>query len=183
MPESLNYTLRPITAADEPFLWELLYQAIYIPEGTPPLPREIINEPEIARYVLQWGQPDDIGVLAIDEISQQAIGAVWLRLLKNKNKGYGYIDDATPELSIAVMPEHRGKGVGTQPMSRILSIAGNKYEAISLSVSEGNPAMRLYGRLGFEIDGKAGTSVRMKKELKAGSPLENRTAGEPGDHR
>jgi ribosomal protein S18 acetylase RimI-like enzyme len=169
MTESLNYTLRPITAADEPFLWEMLYQAIYIPEGTPPLPREIINEPEIARYVRDWGQPDDIGVLAIDEISPQAIGAVWLRLLKNKNKGYGYINDATPELSIAVLHEHRGKGVGTQLMSRILSIAGNKYEAISLSVSEENPAMRLYSRLGFEIDGKDGTSVRMKKSLKAGS--------------
>ena len=147
----------------------MLYLAIYVPEGTPPPPREILTAPEIARYVRDWGQPDDIGFMAIDEISQQPLGAAWLRLLKKENGGYGYIDDATPELSIAVQPEARGKGVGTQLMSRLLEEAGNRYETISLSVSEENPAMRLYSRLGFEIDGKDRTSIRMKKELKAGS--------------
>ena len=97
-------------------------------------------------------------------------------MLEKENRGYGYIDDATPELSIAVRPAHRGKGVGTQLMSRLLKEAGSRYEAISLSVSEENPAMRLYCRLGFEIDGKEGTSVTMKKELKAGARRQkNRT--------
>jgi len=166
MTESHNFTLRPIDTADEPFLWEMLYLAIYIPEGALPPPKEIVQTPQLARYVRGWGKPGDMGFLAIDEISQQALGAVWLRLLKDENKGYGYIDDATPELSIAVLPDYRGNGVGTQLMTRLLEEAGNKYEAISLSVSEENPAMRLYRRLGFEIDSKDGTSVRMKKELK-----------------
>ena len=165
MTESLSYTLRPITSADEGFLWEMLYQAIYVPEGTLPPPREVINTPELARYVRGWGQADDLGFLAIHET--QPIGAIWLRLLKETNKGYGYIDDVTPELSIAVLPPHRGKGVGTRLMRQLLLAAGNKYEAISLSVSEENPAMRLYRRLGFKIAGADGTSVKMKKDLKA----------------
>ena len=79
------------------------------------------------------------------------------------------IDDATPELSIDVLAEYRGKGIGTELMSRVLHIAGNKYKAVSLNVSEENPAMRLYKRLGFEIHHNDGTSVIMKKESKAKS--------------
>ena len=180
MTESHDYTLRPIAAADEPFLGEMLYLAIYIPEGTPPPSRGILQTPELARYVRDWGKPGDIGFMAIDEITQQPLGAVWLRLLKKENSGYGYIDDETPELSIAVLPEHRGLGVGTKLMNCMLVMARNRYDAISLSVSEENPAMRLYSRLGFEIDGKEGTSVRMKKELKAGSHREKPNRRETG---
>ncbi|MEM1252982.1 MAG: hypothetical protein AAGI69_11160 [Cyanobacteria bacterium P01_H01_bin.21] len=36
-------TIRPLTTEDESFLWEMLYQAIYIPEGQSALPREAVR--------------------------------------------------------------------------------------------------------------------------------------------
>ncbi len=96
---------------DEPFLWEMLYQALYIPKGQSAPPRDVVSLPE-ACYVRGWGREGDCG-LASDAITKQPIGAVWLRLLVGNRKGYGYVDDGTPELSIAVYPEYRGQGVGT----------------------------------------------------------------------
>ena len=47
----LEIRLVPIKDSDEPFLWEMLYQALYVPEGQPPFPRDILREPDIACYV------------------------------------------------------------------------------------------------------------------------------------
>lgn len=44
---TMNCIIRPLELEDEPFLWEMLYQAIYVPEGQTPLPREIIQIPEV----------------------------------------------------------------------------------------------------------------------------------------
>src|SRR5262245_34474778 len=110
MPESAIRVLSPITLEDQHLLWLMLYQAIYVPPGeTPPAP-EIVKLPELARYVSDWGKPNDLGLKAMESSTHQPIGAVWLRLLRGANRGYGYIDDETPELSIAVLAEHRGKG-------------------------------------------------------------------------
>ena len=46
----MNITFRPLTPADEPFLWEMLYQALYVPPGGTPFPREVLQEPDIACY-------------------------------------------------------------------------------------------------------------------------------------
>ncbi len=141
----------------------MLYQALYVPEGQLALPHEAIHLPELARYVQGWGQPGDCGFLASDETTGQPVGAVWLRLLKNENKGYGYVDDDTPELSIAVLPEYRGQGIGTDLLNCLVA-SGYKHSSISLSVSEGNPAFRLYERFGFEVVSKNAGSLTMKRD-------------------
>ncbi len=164
MTLSLNYGIRPITLADEPFLWEMLYRAIYVPEGTSPPSRDIAHHPEMRRYVQHWGQPHDIGIVAIDRKSAQPIGAAWLRLLTGENKGYGYVDETTPELTIAVVPAYRSLGVGTSLLSHLLTTAQAHYPAVSLSVSADNPALRLYQRLGFDIVGRCGTSLTMRRK-------------------
>lgn len=92
-PLESGYFIRPCVSADESFLWEMLYQALYVPEGKPPFPREIINQPEISRYVENWGQSDDLGFVAVTQIAQQRIGAAWIRVLKGENHGYGYLED------------------------------------------------------------------------------------------
>ncbi|MCH4565406.1 GNAT family N-acetyltransferase [Halomonas sp. EGI 63088] len=164
MTLSLNYGMRAITLADEPFLWEMLYQAIYVPQGTPAPSRDILHQPEICRYVQNWGQPYDRGILAIDHKSTQPIGAAWLRLLRDENKGYGYVDEMTPELTMAVVPAYRGRGIGTILLSHLLLTAQAHYPAASLSVSLDNPALRLYQRMGFEVVGTCGTSITMRRK-------------------
>jgi beta-phosphoglucomutase-like phosphatase (HAD superfamily)/ribosomal protein S18 acetylase RimI-like enzyme len=141
----------------------MLYEAIYLPPETPRPPREIVNHPDLAKYVSDWGQSDDAGVLALDPITQQPIGAAWFRLFTEANRGYGYVDDSTPELTIAVLPEYRGKGIGSQLLARLLEIAQTRYAAISLSVVPENPALRLYQHTGFKEVGRYGTSLTMLK--------------------
>ncbi|MGB6299818.1 MAG: GNAT family N-acetyltransferase [Rivularia sp. (in: cyanobacteria)] len=158
------YIIRPLEVSDESFLWEMLYQAIYVPTGCIPLPKEIIYQPQLAKYIQDW-KTNDIGSIAILESNQTPIGATWIRLFNINNPGYGYINDQTPELSIAVLPEYRNQGIGTKLISNLLEIIKDIYPAISLSVSSENPALRLYQRLGFEIVSKVDNSLTMKKRL------------------
>jgi ribosomal protein S18 acetylase RimI-like enzyme len=157
----LSGLIRPVVLADEPFLWKMLYQAIYVPVGITPPSRDILSHPEIRRYLQDWGQPHDTGFIAVDQESAQPIGAAWLRLLTGNNKGYGYMDETTPELTIAVVPVYRGKGVGTNLLTHLLAQAQDRYPALCLSVSPDNPAMRLYQRSGFEVVKMSGTSLTM----------------------
>jgi ribosomal protein S18 acetylase RimI-like enzyme len=161
----MNYIIRSLAPEDEPFLWEILYQALYIPEGESALPREVIYLPELVRYVQNWGCKGDCGFLASDTATSQPVGAVWLRLLVGQNKGYGYVDDDTSELSIAVFPEHRGQGIGTQLLTQLFaSVCGQS--SVSLSVSANNPAVRLYKRFGFEVVSRSAESLLMKRDYK-----------------
>ena len=68
---------------------------------------------------------------------------------------------------MAIFPEHRGQGIGTALLTRLVEAATYTYEQISLSVAAENPALRLYERLGFEVVAKVGTSLTMRKRLKA----------------
>ena len=110
----------------------------------------------------------DIGFVAVDEGSNDPVGAAWLRLLVGDEKGFGYVDEATPELGIAVLPGHRGRGVGAALLRRLLEASSVVYEAVCLSVSLDNPALRWYERVGFRRVGVCGTSVTMVKSLRAG---------------
>ena len=164
---SYKCLIQTMIRSDEPFLWEMLYQAIYVPPNALAPPRQIVRSSELARYVQGWGQAGDYGLKALRPDDLQPIGAVWLRLLTGENRGYGYVDDLTPELSIAVVSECRGKGVGTLLLTELFEYVRGRYKAVSLSVSEDNPALRLYERLGFEIVDQEGTSIKMKKDLAA----------------
>jgi ribosomal-protein-alanine N-acetyltransferase len=165
VPLSQSVILRPLTSIDEPFLWDILYYAIYIEAGDPMPSPNIIYDPEISKYVANWGQHGDSGVVVID--CDKPVGAAWLRLFSASDKGYGYVADDVPELSIAMLPDYRGKGVGTLVLSTLIdSVHSTKnYSAISLSVSPNNPAMRLYERLGFKTVGMSGTSLVMRLDL------------------
>ncbi len=155
---------------DEPFLWEMLYQALYVPEESPALSRDLIQLPEIARYVEAWGRfpswealpTGDRGCLATDSQTEQSVGAVWVRLWAGDDRGYGYVDGETPELAIAVLPDYRNQGIGTALLNQFLKSIP-KSLSISLSVAECNPAWRLYDRFGFAIVRRDESSMLMKR--------------------
>ena len=88
------------------------------------------------------------------------------------NAGYGYVDDDTPELSIAVLPQHRGRGIGTQLLTDLLREAEKRYKAVSLSVSSDNPALRMYERAGFKVVTKEEASLTMIKECEGNAARE-----------
>lgn len=160
--------IRPLTPADQAVLWDMLYHALFVPAGAPPFPSKIVQQPEIARYAAGWGREHDAGFAAVDEISRQTTGAAWFRLLTGAHQGYGYVDDQTPELSIAVKPAWRGQGIGTALLAHLLWAVQPHYQAIALSVTHDNPAIRLYTRLGFEVVNARGDSLTMLRRLASG---------------
>ncbi|MGH9880993.1 MAG: GNAT family N-acetyltransferase [Pyrinomonadaceae bacterium] len=162
-----SYFIRRLTPLDQLFLWEMLYQSLYVPEGGRPFPRAAVHKPELAKYVERWGRAGDLGLVATDSSSIEPIGAAWLRLLTGDASGYGYVDDETPELGIAVLPEHRGRGIGSDLLRHLIESAKAIYPSICLSVSLDNPALRLYERMGFERVGVRGSSVTMIRRLRA----------------
>jgi GNAT superfamily N-acetyltransferase len=95
----------------------------------------------------------------------EPIGGAWLRLWDPNDPGYGYCDAATPELSIAVLPQHRGKGVGTRLLERLLDVASAYHRDVSLSVSIDNPARRLYQRMGFVVVQQCEHSLIMRRAI------------------
>jgi len=59
-------------------------------------------------------------------------------------------EDAILVIDIALLPEHRGGGLGKQLLNDILSEAGAQGKPVQIYVERENPAMRLYTRLGFQ---------------------------------
>ena len=47
----MDYSIRELRQNESKVLNAFLYEAIFIPEGTPVLPKEIINQPELQVYV------------------------------------------------------------------------------------------------------------------------------------
>ena len=158
--------IRSATPGDEPFLWTALYHAVHVPFGAAPPPPEIVRRPDLACYVSGWMRPGDLGVVA--ELDGVAVGAAWLRRWSADDRGYGFVDDATPELSMALLPGHRGRGIGTSLLRRLLAESARTSATVSLSVSATNPARRLYERFGFVAVGEIkGGSVTMLRRLGA----------------
>lgn len=163
--------LRTATVEDEPFLWRMLFEASHAADDGMTDPAGVRDVPGLALYVEGWGRPTDLGVVATDE-DGTPLGAAWVRLLVGDQAGYGYVDERTPELAIAVEPTATGQGLGTLMLARLLEDATGRFAAVCLSVRADNPALRLYERLGFRlVEGSAGinrvggTSVTMVRSL------------------
>ena len=158
-------TVRALKQAESGFLADMLYEAIFIPEGHSPLPKEVIKDPSLSKYIANWGK-DKFDIAWVAEADHQLVGAVCGRLFTSEHKGFGYLGDRIPELSMAVKKEYRNQGIGTSLMNAIASEYlefGVAY--LSLSVDKANPAVNLYKRLGYEIAGETVTSLTMKKRL------------------
>ena len=118
----------------------------------------------LERYVAGWGRRGDDALVAIDEF--QPVGAAWFRLFDADEPGYGFVDENTPELTIAIVPSRRGKGLGEQLLISLLDRAREEgYARISLSVEADNPAIRLYEQHGFTRVGDRAGALVMSAEL------------------
>lgn len=156
------YTIRRIVDKDVPFLWEMLYESLYIPEGQEPFSKGVIKEPFLSKYVEGWGREGDSGYIAENSKGRQ-VGSITMRYFSEDNKGFGYISNDIPELGMALRPEYRGKGIGTALLRKLFNeLKGKGIIQISLSVDPDNvAAMKLYQRFGFREVGMVETSITM----------------------
>lgn len=140
---TVGVSFRPVTEADLPFLYRV-YASTRADELAP----------------LPWSADQKAAFLTMQFRAQHAdyqrnypgaerlvivrgcepIGRLYL---ERGGREYGVID-------IALLPEHRGQGLGAAIMRDLQDEAGAAGKPLSIYVEKFNPALRLYRRLGFE---------------------------------
>lgn len=147
--------LRPAEAHDVRFLRDMLRHAYYwrIDEDA---------ERPVYRYVRNWGRKGDAGVIALE--GPHAYGAAWYRLFTADEPGFGFVDEQTPELTIAVVPSRRGRGAGKELLDALVEQArADGYSSVSLSTDPRQVGW--YERFGFETVGETPHAVTMLARL------------------
>jgi ribosomal protein S18 acetylase RimI-like enzyme len=159
-PDESKVVVRRGGAQDVRFLRDMLHHAYYWKERAPDS-----GPGPVALYVKAWGRPGDTAVIAID--GGFPVGAAWYRLFSADRPGYGFVDERTPELAIAVVPSARGKGIGSKLLGALLDrVREAGYPSISLSVDRNNAgAIELYERHGFTKVGEDEDSFTMLASL------------------
>lgn len=141
----MQVEIRTLRNDEIELLKEFLYEAIFIPEGVTPPPKDIVEKPELRVYTDDFGtrQGDNCLVAVIDN---KVVGAVWTRIMYD----YGHVDDATPSFAISLYKDYRGQGIGTKLMKEMLSLLKTQgFNKASLAVQKANYAVRMYEKVGF----------------------------------
>ena len=138
--------VRTWSPEDIPFLWGMLYESLYVRAGDPPFPRSVLEAPDIAHYLTDFGRRDGDDARVCVDPSGEPVGAAWVRRLTTADPGYGYVSDEIPEVGVAVVEHWRGRGAGRRLIESLLEA----HPRMSLSVDDENVgAVRLYRSLGF----------------------------------
>lgn len=163
----MNFSIEPYCEEKHSpsFLEEMLYEAIWVGEQNSKLPRKVVKEASLSRYVSHWGRDGDFALVAMDQTHQKPIGAIWLRLFEKENAGFGFVAEDVPEISMAVSQHYRGQGIGTALLRELIDWASKHYSQVSLSVDPKNPALELYQKFGFTVSGATGSSKTMTLDL------------------
>ncbi len=145
---------------DVRFLRDMLHHAYYWRERDPGE-----GAGPVALYVKGWGRPGDTALIAVDD--GFPVGAAWYRLFRRDHQAYGFVDEETPELAIAVVPSRRGRGLGESLLEALVERArADGYGALSLSVPSDDAALlAFYEKHGFSRMRDDDTSVTMLREL------------------
>ena len=128
---------------------------------------QLDTEIPLAAYVDGWGRKGDTALIAIED--GHRLGAGWYRLFRAAAPGYGFIDEETPELTIAVVPGRRGEGIGHELLAGLLEraqVAG--YPALSASVQRHHPEVGIFEQAGFETVGETEQALTMRRAFVSG---------------
>ena len=87
----MNSIIRLATKDDEPFLWEMLYYAAHMDEDGEVSPQSAKENPDLLKYVKDWGRETNIGCIAVEPGSNQPVGAAWIRSLAAGEKTTSYV--------------------------------------------------------------------------------------------
>jgi GNAT superfamily N-acetyltransferase len=139
----LGLGFRPVADADLPFLYRVY--AASRAEELAPVPW---SEAQKAAFLTMQFQAQHT------EYQRNYSDAAWLVILRaGESIGRLYLYRGRVEhcvIDIALLPEHRGHGLGAAIMRDLMDEAGRAGKRLSIHVEKFNPAMRLYQRLGFQ---------------------------------
>lgn len=131
-------SIRALTSDDQETVWKFLRLAAH--ESTDVRDMKIL-QPYGQNFSNEEG---DLGFKAV--VNEKIVGAAWIRLLET---GFAEAEDpTTPELAMAILPEHQGQGIGTVLLEKLLNSADQE---VCLSCRRDNAgALHLYEKLGFQ---------------------------------
>lgn len=165
MTAAPRYKTRLAGLSDGTFLRQMLYEAAAPVGKERPTPEQLLSSPQVTAFVDHWGRPGDHGIVA--EASLEPVGAAWFRVFDEDDSEGGFVGGDTPELLIALVPEHRGKGVGTLLLRALLDKARQEGKtSIGCNVTRANvPAVALFRSHGFDIRRERGGILTMQALL------------------
>lgn len=141
-----KYVIRNLRKGETELLKDFLYEAIFIPKGTEPPARNIIEKPELRVYTDDFGTWKGDNCLVAD-FGGKVVGAVWTRIMDD----YGHVDDETPSFAISLYKDYRGQRIGLQLMVKVRELLKwQGYEWTSLAVQKANYAAKMYKDVGFK---------------------------------
>jgi ribosomal protein S18 acetylase RimI-like enzyme len=153
--------LRPAHAADAEFLFEVYAST---------------RQQELA--VVPWSDAEKEGFLrqqfsAQDTYYRQHRPETEFLVILDRDGPVGrlYVCETAEQMivmDIALLPEHRGRGIGTRLIEALMERAQASGVPMTLHVEANNPAQRLYARLGFVDVGEQG----VYRELEWRAPAE-----------
>lgn len=149
------------------------------PEDEPFLRRVYASSREDEMAVIPWSQAEKAAFLDQQFSAQHKYyhenysDASWdIILVDGQPAGRLYVS-RWPEdiriIDIALLPEYRGRGVGTHLLRALLEEGGASGRKVSIHVELYNPARRLYDRLGFQPASEHGVYVLMEWRPQAGN--------------
>ncbi|OHD98874.1 MAG: GNAT family N-acetyltransferase [Sulfurimonas sp. RIFCSPHIGHO2_12_FULL_36_9] len=110
--------------------------------------KKLQDFPELDIYCRFYGlSSKDLGLYALSE--HKIAGGAWIRLLKEDDKANAFIDEETPILTIAVMPEFRNQGIGSAMLEQLFLEAGAVFERMSVSVLNNEKTVGFFKKHGF----------------------------------
>jgi GNAT superfamily N-acetyltransferase len=128
---------------DVRFLRDMLRHAFYWRSG------RAVEDSLLWRYVSGWGRRGDTALIALE--GGFPIGAAWFRLFPRDEPGFGFVDEETPEVAVAVVPSRRGRGIGSELLDSLVELAREQgHDGLSLTVAADSPAMHVFEKQGFE---------------------------------
>jgi ribosomal protein S18 acetylase RimI-like enzyme len=91
-------------------------------------------------------------------------------LVDGEPAGRLYVHRGVTEIrivDIALLPEHRGDGIGTRVLHELLDEADSAGKSVTIHVERMNPALRLYERLGFTLAEDKGVYLFLERPPRA----------------
>jgi GNAT superfamily N-acetyltransferase len=151
----LDLTLHPITTDDLPFLYQ-----VYASTRSEELAQTDWTVEQKTAFLQQQ-------FMAQHDYYQANYPGAQFQIIEQQGRPIGrlYVDrwaDQTRIMDIALLPEHRGQGAGTQLMQALLDEGRRLNLPVTIHVERFNPALRWYERLGFQLAEDKGVYLFLK---------------------
>ena len=147
---AVEFTLRPATDADFEFA-----RGLYM-ESMQPLLAALgeWNKEEMETAFRGYFIPDEVRVV---QVGGRDVG--WLQV--------SHTDHELCLDQLHLVEDMRGQGIGTALINKVIATATGQNKDVSLSLVKGNPAVRLYRRLGFRRSSEDKTKIHKRFEIRS----------------